>query len=117
VDFERRNLRPYAEPVSASELCNETVYFAVNFVDDEMLIPVFETVVFIGRDLEAGDVGKVYFQDVQSYREGIRYGQNSEDEWAKFQTGSEDQLGHIFVFERALDVLIRCSARRNEAGV
>ena len=64
-------LKESAEPVSAGDLREGEVYFAINYVDDDMLIPVMETVVFIGRNLEPGDVGQVYFQDVQSYQEGI----------------------------------------------
>ncbi|SRR6266496_5634573 len=114
MKFEARELLPYAEPISSTDLEVGTVYFAVNYVDDEMLVPIMETLVFIGRNLEPGDVGKVYFQDVESYREGVRYGSDSEDVWAKFETGSENELGHIFEYERALDVLMQCSLRRRD---
>ena len=67
--FEGRDLTDHAEPVSASELCEGQVYFAVNYVDGEMLIPIMETIVFIGRNLEPDDAGQVYFQDVESHRE------------------------------------------------
>jgi hypothetical protein len=110
--FDGRELTPFAEPVSSTELQEGAVYFAVNYVDDEMLIPVIGTLVFVGRDLEPDDVGTVYFQDVESYREGVRYGQNSQDEWAEFQTGSENEIGHIFNYEQALDELMRCSLNR-----
>lgn len=110
--FKGRELKSYAEPVSSSELREANVYFAVNFVDDEMLIPKMETLVFVGRNLEPDDVGKVYFQDVESYREGVRYGSHSQDEWAMFETGSENELGHIFDYEKALEVLMWCSLRR-----
>jgi hypothetical protein len=105
VYFDGRELKPYAEPVSSNELQEGAVYFAVNYVDDEMLIPLMETLVFIGRNLEPGDVGTVYFQDVESYREGVRYGSDAENE-----------LGHIFDYEQALDGLMHCSLRRKEAG-
>jgi hypothetical protein len=54
VYFDGRELKPYAEPVSSNELEEDAVYFAVNYVDDEMLIPLMETLVFIGRNLEPG---------------------------------------------------------------
>ena len=115
--FDRRELKPFAEPVSSTQLQEGAVYFAINYVDDEMLIPVIETLVFVGRNLEPGDVEKVYFQDVESYREGVRYGSNAEEDWARFQTGSENELNHIFDYERALDVMLRCSLRRKETGI
>jgi hypothetical protein len=113
--FERRDLPVHANPVTSSELRKGEVYFAVNYVDDEMQVPVIRTLVFIGKDLEPQDSGQVYFQDVESYREGFRYGSEVTDEWARFETGSENEVSHIFHYERALEELMRCSLRRNRA--
>lgn len=112
VFFDGRELEPSAEPVSLTELAEGEVYFAVNFVDDEMLIPIMETLVFVGKNLEPDDVGQVYFQDVESYLDGVRYGSASEDDWAKFESGSDNEVRHIFNYEHALEVLMRCSLRR-----
>jgi|SRR5215813_7064 len=116
--FEERELKPYAEPVSTSELREGTTYFAVNYVPGDMLIPIMETLVFIGRNLDIGDVGKVYFQDVRSYRQGIRHDTDPSDEGyasdvnAEIFCGPENQVSHIFEYEQALDNLIKCSLRR-----
>lgn len=112
VRFEERELKPYAEPVSASDLKEDVVYFSVTFVDDEMHIPTMETLVFVGRDLEENDSGKLYFQDIDSYREGIRHESATEDDHVTFFECSEDELNNIFEYEQALDVLMRCSLRR-----
>ena len=40
MHFEGRELKPYAEPVTASELKQGSVYFSVTFADDDMTIPV-----------------------------------------------------------------------------
>jgi len=113
MHFERQDLKSYAEPIS-SELREGEVYFAVNYIDDEMLTPIMETVVFIGRNLEPGDVGQVYFQDVESYREGIPYSSTGgSDGTANFSSGSEAELKHIFKYEQMLDELLRCSGRRS----
>jgi hypothetical protein len=112
-----REVKSYAEPVSAAELKEGSIYFFVNFVDGELLIPAMEPVVFVGRNFESGDEGCVYFQDIYSYREGIRYDTPepvSEESSAEFHTGSEDELGHVFEYEQALDVLIACSLRRRK---
>jgi hypothetical protein len=114
--FEGRELKPYAEPVSAGELKEGGVFFFVNFIDEEMLLPSMEPMVFVGRDLEPGDVGQVYFQDLDSYRQGFRYDRTSEEHPTTFYTGSENELGHIFDFDRALDVLLACSLRRQRMG-
>ena len=71
--FEERELKPYAEPVVSDDLRVGSIYFYVQFVDDEMLIPVVEPLVFVGTDLTADDQGTFYFQDVESYRQGVRF--------------------------------------------
>lgn len=114
--FEERELPSYAEPVSATELREGNVYFSVTFVDRDMLIPTMEAVVFIGRNLQPGEFEKVYFQDIESYRRGVRYEMATDDDYAQFSMGSEKELDHIFEFERALEELMRCSLKRREKG-
>ena len=109
--FEARELKSYAEPVSADELAEGEVYFSVRYIDEEMLIPTVDTLVFIGRDLEPGDSGKLYFQDVDSYMQGVRFATASEDDGALVITESADKPW-IFQFDRALDLLLKCSIRR-----
>jgi hypothetical protein len=107
-----RELKPYAEPVSERELKEGEIYFFVNFVDDEMLIPTMETVVFVGKNLDRGDTDRVYFQDIDSFRRGIRFSTAQDEDFAMFQSGSQSELGHVFEYEGALDVLMACSVRR-----
>ena len=113
--FEGRNLPEYAEPVSATDLREGEIYFAVNYVDADMLVPTMETIVFIGRNLEPGDVGQVYFQDIDSHREGVVYDGNVNDAAAKFQMGSENEINHIFDYEHAVEELMRCLTRRRKS--
>jgi hypothetical protein len=107
--FEERELKPYAETVSPDKLQVGTVYFAVNFVDDEMLIPIMEPKVFIGRNLNSKQGDSLHFQDIDSYRRGIRFDSATENDEARFESGTER---HLFEYEKALDVLLRCSLRR-----
>ena len=113
--FEERELKPYAEPVTASELKKGDVYFAVNYVDDKMLIPTMETLVFVGRNLDPDDVGKIYFQDIDSYLQGIRHDSASADDHIMLSCGSENETKHIFTYENALDELMKCALRRRKA--
>lgn len=106
-----RELKSHAEPVSAAELKEGAIYFFVNFVDDKLLVPTMRTVVFVGRNFEPDEQGRVYFQDIDSYREGIRWETMRDDACAEFLNGSEAELGHVFEYEHALDVLIACSLR------
>ena len=117
MKFEGRELQTYAEPILATELEEGAAYFAVNYIDDEMLIPTIETLIFIGNNLEPDDVGQAYFQDVASYREGIPYSWNADDGSATFYSGPENELNHIFNYEHALEELMRCSLRRKREAV
>lgn len=113
MHFERRELKSHAEPVSAAEVEVEATYFSVQFIDGEMLVPELEALVFIGRDLAPDDQGILYFQDAGSYREGIRF-ESAETSNAVFYAQRDNEINHIFEYERALDVLLACSLRRRE---
>lgn len=110
--FPERQLQPFAEPVSSDVLVTGEVYFAVTYVDDAMEIPIIETFVFIGIDLEHETNGTLYFQDVESHRAGILFGATETDKDANFFVCAPDQLKSTFRFENALDELMRCSLRR-----
>jgi hypothetical protein len=115
--FDARELKPYSEPVSASDLREGAVYFSVGFLDEEeMHLPVVEPLVFIGKDLNPGDQSVFYFQDAPSYRRGIRYQSATDSDGAKFYEQPSDRLGFVFEFEHALDLLLACSLRRRAAG-
>jgi hypothetical protein len=111
MHFEERELKPYAEPVPPEELKNGETYFAVLFLDDDGRVPTLEPLVFIGRDLDPGDEGKIYFQDYASYRGGVRFETASPDDEAIFQTGREKG---VYDYEHALDVLLLCALRRRK---
>jgi hypothetical protein len=114
--FEARRLKSYSEPVSKEDLREGEVYFFVNFNDEQLLIPTMEPFVYAGRNLELGDDNQVYFQDVRSFTNGIRYDTARDGDDAVFHTGSEDELGHVFDYEHALDQLLACSLRRKKSA-
>ena len=115
--FEARELKSYAEPISADQLREGEVYFFLTFLDDKMLIPTMETVAFVGRNLEPGDEDRVYFQDIESFARGVRYETALEDNPAVFHCGSQKELGHVFDFQHALDQLLACAVRRENAAL
>ncbi len=78
-----------------------------------MLTPTLVPLVFVGRNLAEGHVG-VYFQDIDSYRQGIRFDSANEEHSAKFDVCLENEINHIFTYEHALDELLLCALRRNE---
>lgn len=115
--FEGRDLKPYAEPVAENELKEGSVYFSVTYVDEDMHIPIVDTFVFIGRNLDEDDTCSVFFQDVESYQEGVRYGSIPNDSCANFFKCTKNETSNVFEFERALDELLRCSLRRKDSGI
>jgi len=114
--FEARDLKPYAHPVTAKVLERGNVYFSIQFADDAMLIPIMETWVFAGSNLHPEDAqNHLYFQDVESYLQGIRYG-TATDENATFQVALEENTNHFFEYEYALEELLKCSLRRRKGS-
>ena len=109
--FAERELKPYAEPVAPDQLKVGETYFGIQFLDENCFVPVLEPKVFIGRNLEPEDKDELYFQDFDSYRSGVRYDTASAQDEAVFETGAEK---HVFEYERALDVLLTCSLRREK---
>jgi len=60
--FEARDLKPDLERVKAADLVAGRCYFRVGFIDEDMVVPDLESLVFIGRDLHPVGPG-LYFQD------------------------------------------------------
>jgi hypothetical protein len=114
LHFRARELKPYAEYAEAHHLAVGKTYFAVHFLDKQMLVPEMRALVFVGRDFEPEDDGILYFQDAESYSSGARYANTSGHENVQFHTVDED-TPLVCEFERALDCLLRCSIEREKA--
>jgi hypothetical protein len=112
VRFEARELKSYAEPVSASDLIEGEVYFTVQFADQKLLIPIIEPIVFVGINLGEGDTDVSYFQNFESYATGVRYASGTEESMTDFRVRGPGEIKHIFTYEHALDELMKCSLRR-----
>jgi len=112
MHFEGREIKPYSAPVESGSLQEGQIYFSVTFVDEDMLIPELLPLVFIGS--EVGDEGadEYFFQDAESYRAGIRIESAQDTDQVDLFCCGESGLNSVFEFERALDVLLRCSLRR-----
>jgi hypothetical protein len=109
-------LKDHAEPITADTLRVDDVYFAVQFLDEDMLIPVMEPFIYLGKNLrKVGEKDRFYFQSCESYGAGIRYDSATEDEFEHFQVVLSDEMNHLFEYERALEVLISCSLKRRES--
>ena len=112
--FDQRELKPYAEPITTNLLKEGEAYFSIQYADERTLIPIVETWIYAGRNLDPKDAeNRLYFQDVESYLQGIRYG-SAVDETAKFQLASEQNINHIFEYEHAVEEFLKCSLRRRK---
>jgi hypothetical protein len=112
--FEARELKAYAEPISSDGRREEEAYFAVQFVDEGMLIPIVEPLVFLGKDIDRRDRGLYFLQNFESYSAGIRYESAPEDQASAFHVYGARDLNHIFEYEHALESLMKCSLRRRQ---
>ncbi len=110
--FESRELKDYAEPVNIDDLQIGLVYFSVQFLDEDMVVPILQPLVFLGTNLSGERENKYYFVDYEAYSQGIRSIPTSDRELGVFQVASRSNLKHIFEYERALDVLMACALRR-----
>ena len=117
LEFRKRFLEPYIEPVHVSRLEIGSVYYSVLYSEDDkaMAEPLVETVIFLGLNLENDEEENFYFQDYNSYHDGIRIDDESNCYRGSIYFGPKDKqvtISHIFEFEKALEELMRCSLRR-----
>ena len=112
--FPATELPPYAEPVSPQEMQEGRVYFAVFFSAPGLLVPRVYPLIFLGHDLDGDSANRRYFQDFDSYVAGVRYGKHGEEEAACFEVCGPEAGKHIFDYEHALKVLMRCALTRRD---
>ena len=108
--FESRELKNYAEPINSTDLIAGNEYFSVQFVDDRMLIPVVETLVYVGENIDKNNK-KYLFQDIESYISGVSL-ESKDHKNAKFY--AQETLNHIYEYEKALELLMYCSINRRK---
>lgn len=112
--FEGRELKSYYTPVAPEQLEVGKEYFDVSFIDEKMLIPLVESLIFIGRGL-GDDPDYLYFQDAASYFDGIRYPDDVTENGGGYWRFSASALS-LCEFEAALEQLLLCSLRRAEGS-
>ena len=135
MQFPGRDLPAFPERVKSDDLVIGEVYFSVHYLDDQLLIPELRALVFAGRDLSPEDITagthRLYFQDHASYTRGDRWGMDhppldgsSEVERIEqflsrgwFESVEDTGTSDVYVFESALDVLLRCLLHRRERAV
>jgi hypothetical protein len=106
------------KPVRPGDLKENWVYFLLDYVDREFLIPTLQATIYIGRNLNKGDQGLIYFQDAKSFYSGLRYSGGSPIPAADIFTISElEEDTPVVEYENALAELAECEFRRKSAGL
>ncbi len=111
-----RELKPYAEPVVLEKLITGNIYFAVQYSDRDLLIPIVRPLAYLGRNLDGASADIFYFQDFESFSMGVRYGRDFESKRDHFELCDLKGGAYIFEFEKAVEELMKCGLRRGEAG-
>ncbi|GAA0695008.1 hypothetical protein ISN75_04425 [Dyella marensis] len=117
LTFEKRELQQNAQHVDSDQLIAGTDYYMVSYAADDFSIPVMESLIFLGVNIvgeEEKDMSYLYFQDAESYRDGVRMNEKPESGTYNLYRFTPDQLDMIYEFERALDELLKCSIQRNK---
>lgn len=86
----------------AHELSEEKVYFTLQYLDENLLVPIIQTLVYLGKNLDGEGSDLYYFQDIDSYQDGGGY-PNHKGTTGQVFTLPEKALINIF----ALDGLVR----------
>jgi len=110
--FPATELPPYIEPVSPQDMQKGRVYFSVQFLDRNLLVPRLYPLIFLGHDLDGDSTNLRYFQDFDSYLAGERYGKHGEEQSACFEVCGPEGGQHICDYEHALLVLMSCALKR-----
>src|SRR6185369_427557 len=98
IRFDAREVPDWAEPVDESTLQVGKVYFWLNYFDEDLSIPDFRAVVFVGRD----DDGSTLFQDVGSYLAGLPHDGSIEGE-VRVDTCAPGSAGAVFDGNKVID--------------
>jgi hypothetical protein len=91
--FPGRDVPPYMQPVPQDQLLAGQGYFSVGFLDEAMLVPHLEPLVFLGKDLfEDTDAAGFYFQDGASYLAGVRYDSDERERLHSIFNGTDTSM-------------------------
>lgn len=114
--FPATELPPYGEPASSEEMQEGRVYFALQYLDRDGLVPHCYPLIYLGNDLDGDSENLRFFQHFDSYRAGVRYSAHREEDSECFEVYEPDQGKHIFEFENALKLLMRCALTRRDVA-
>src|SRR5271165_2868584 len=112
LEFPSRLLRHGSEPVRAADIRVGAVYYDVGYYGSDCLFPCVLPYVFAGFGLSGDGDDLAYFQDINSYAAGVRFGDDRSEEDAEFLCQSH-QIGSMYTFDVALEALMKVSLDRD----
>jgi hypothetical protein len=114
--FPARKLKPYAQPVDPARMEKGRVYFALQYLDYALFVPFLEPLIFLGFNLDRKNPDIRFFQGYESYIAGVRYKRARKAHRSDFHLYGPDEGKHIFDYEHALEGLMSCALRRQQAS-
>jgi hypothetical protein len=90
------------------------VYFALQYLDDAMLIPILTPLIFVGYDAEEPELR--VFQSYESFLGGLRYHERADiSDWPHpFEVYGPDEGKQIYEYEKAVRLLMLCALHRRD---
>jgi hypothetical protein len=98
-------------PVSVTDLNNSDTYLSVSYLDDQLLIPIVETIVFLGCDIFAEGGDTLYFQYAESYFEQGAFVPGVSQQREPLLAATPDGLNNIFTVPNGSEALVLCAER------
>lgn len=104
-------------PIQAIELVVGEIYFTVHYVDNDMLLPVMETLVYLGSSITNEFKDRLVFQDLDSYTDLGIYPNNEEPhptEKLNIYSWATNSFKGIYNLDDVVIILKACSERRKK---
>jgi hypothetical protein len=102
-----------ARPVTATELESGGLYLSVSYLDGDLLIPIVETFIFLGKDIFSEGAEGLYFQNAESYftNGAYRVDEDRVEEQDRLLVATPDNLSNMFDIANASDAMAHCAER------
>ena len=110
------NIGRSIKPVLAEDLRKGTIYLSLCYLDEQLLVPVMETLVFLGSDIFGERDGLFYFQRAESYFEHGEFVPIMIEHNERLVAAAPDGLSNIFAVPDGSDALALCAERWRQRG-
>lgn len=102
--------RPPIRPVSVADLKKGNVYISVSYLDEQLLVPIVETLIFLDVDIFREGCDLLFFQHAESFFERGEFVPGASDR-EELLVAEPDGLNNIFTVPNGSDALTLCAGR------